>query len=167
MSLSRDEYEMILVLTSNPLMSMTELAEKLNISWPTAKKKYENLKERGILKTSLAQYLPEKLGLRRINVYCYVNSKEAMNIVERSCYEHPYTTYRGQVYCVSFGLFIQYNIPEGTDQNLVSFFDELKSKGHITKYRMFTSTGVRIETTPDIKRFDSQSSTWDFSWEDW
>ncbi|MHA1911668.1 MAG: winged helix-turn-helix transcriptional regulator [Candidatus Kariarchaeaceae archaeon] len=167
MTLSRNEYEMILTLTSDPLMSMTELAEKLNISWPTAKKKYESLKERGILRTPLAQYIPEKLGLRRINVYCYVNSKEAMKIVERSCYEHPYTTYRGQVYCSAFGLFIQYSIPEGTYQNLVSFFDELKSKGYISEYKMFTSSGVRIETTPDIKRFDSETSTWDFSWEDW
>ena len=93
------------------IFNHAELAEKLNISWPTAKKKYENLKERGVIVNPIAIYYPEKIGLKRINVYCYVNSKEAMKIVERSCYEHPYTIYRGQVYCAAFGLFIQYNIP--------------------------------------------------------
>ena len=49
MSITKKQLPIILHLNEDPLMSLQDLADRLGVTWVTAKKRYEELREQGIL----------------------------------------------------------------------------------------------------------------------
>ncbi|MCE7742843.1 MAG: winged helix-turn-helix transcriptional regulator, partial [Candidatus Heimdallarchaeota archaeon] len=167
MSLNTSDLALILAMEEDPFITITSLANKLDLSRPTVKKRIENLKEAGMLSKPIALYNPEKIGLERKHVFASVSNKESLDIMEKACDEHPYTKYRARTFGGGFGIYMQYEIPPQTFKMLKEFLTTLGDAGIIKDYHVFESTGLRTVTYPDLNKFDSGNLTWDFSWENW
>ncbi|MHA1400875.1 MAG: Lrp/AsnC family transcriptional regulator [Candidatus Heimdallarchaeaceae archaeon] len=166
-NISLKDFTILLELETNPFISISELAKKLNLSRPTTAKHIQRLKENRIIKETIAIYEPESLGLQRISVLTSVPSFKALNILEKACWEHPYTFYRARTYGGEYGIFMQFNIPPNTDTRLQEFLIKLKQMGFLTDFRMFKSKGIRAHSSHDLSRYNYESSNWKFSWEEW
>ena len=109
-----EDYQIILKLESNPLISYSDLADELGVSWPTAKRKLVDLRSRGVVRTPIAIYNKKALGLQRVTVIWSVENIEHLTLLENLCDIHPYTHYRGRGYGDGFVLFVQFDIPPET-----------------------------------------------------
>lgn len=166
-NLSSEDFAILLALESNPFMPMTELAILLGITRITAKKRVEDLKERDIIRTPIAIYNPQTLGLNRINVLAFVNTIEKLRLLELACDEHPYTHYRARFYGGQFGLFMQFDAPGNTTGLIDEFLQKLDKEGIISQYELFPSVGTRNDIYADLSRYNAKMSSWTFSWNDW
>ena len=86
-----------------------------------------------IIKNPIAIVSPEALCLVRVNGMAFVRSLENLEMVEKSCWEHPYTIYRARAFGGMFGIFLQFNIPKGSFSNLMLFMEGLRKEGYIEK----------------------------------
>lgn len=157
----------MLALESDPFMPMTELAETIGVTRITAKKRVDDLKSRGIIKPSIAIYNFKALDLHRINIYAKVSTNEKLALLEKACDEHPYTFYRVRAFGGGFGLFMQFNIPSKTNALLLDFVEKLRKEGIIEKYEWLESNQFSAESYSNLSCFNSEFSSWEFSWEDW
>lgn len=167
MDLYEIDYKLLLALESNPLMSVSDLAQKTGLAWKTVKKHLAQLKERKILLAPVAIYSPEKLGLQKVGVLVYLPTYNSLQILEDACREHPYTSYRSRFFAGNFGLFIQFNIPKGTLHYLQEFFLQLQKKGHIINLEFIEILPSGFELFPTLSKFDFQLGLWDFDWGKW
>ena len=167
MGLNIKDLKIIFALEEDPTITITDLAKKLNISRPTIKTHLEKLKDAGMLRKPIALIKPEKMGLERKHIFVSVPNLESLEILEKSGDEHPYTRYRARTFGGTFGLYMQFEIPPKTDNLLREFFQILKEKKFVNDFKTFSSTGVRIESYPDINKFNQDNLSWDFSWESW
>ena len=167
MGIGLKDMEILLALEEDPNISITDLADKLNLSRPTVKKRIDNLKERGMIRKPVMLYNPESLGLERKHVLVEIASKEASEKLREACRFHPYTRYRAETFGGKFGVYMQFEIPENTTHHLKEFFQILKQKDIIQNYKIFESTGIRKVSYPNLSKFDSNSLSWDFSWKIW
>ncbi|OLS22425.1 MAG: hypothetical protein HeimC2_29520 [Candidatus Heimdallarchaeota archaeon LC_2] len=164
------DFKLIQALQTDPLISMKELASKIDISWPTVKKRYNRMVEEGIIGLPVAIYKVETLGLIRMSVIAKVWTMELLKKLELACDIHPYTHYRSRFFGEHFGLLMQFDVPNNSEaqENLKLFLDELlMRKNIIYDYDLFASTGIRTETYPDLQNFDHENQLWKFNWQDW
>ncbi len=167
MEIRKFDYQLLSALESDPLMSFSDLSKILGMSWPTIKKRYNELMDNNILYVPIADYVPEKLGLQRINIFAMMKDIKSLEIVEQACREHPHTVYRSRWITDSFGLFIQFNIPDGTINHLKSFFDIMIENSIVTSYKLYPSNDGRIYCPSDLERYDIIKEEWDFDWDKW
>ena len=167
LSLKYDDFAIMLALESNPFMPMTELAEKLGVTRITAKKRVDDLRNRGIIKQPIAIYNINALDLHRVNIFAQVVDMEKLTILEKACDEHPYTYYRVRAFGGGYGLFMQFNIPPKAIHLLLKFIEKLQEEDIILHFEVLESNKNRIETYSDLSKFNTEYSRWEFSWKDW
>ncbi len=167
MGMNIKDMELLLALVEDPTISITELAEKLKLSRPTVKARLDNLKERGMIRKPIVLYKPETLGLERKHVLVEVSSKESIKLLEDSCDTHPYTVYRARTFGGKFGLYMQFEVPPNTLGLLKEYFQILKQKKYINTFRIYESSGLRQISYPDLEKFNSETLSWNFSWDKW
>ncbi|MHA1227000.1 MAG: winged helix-turn-helix transcriptional regulator [Candidatus Hodarchaeales archaeon] len=165
--ISNEDYKIINILEIDPLMSYSDLAEKLGVSWPTAKNRVQTLKSRGIIRTPVAIYNIEALGLHRITVIWSVENLEKLVKLEKLCDIHPYTHYRSRGYGQGFFLLAQFDVPEEVVPLMYELNSGLKKLGYCTDSNILESSGLKIETFSDLEFFDPHSNKWHFDWESW
>jgi DNA-binding Lrp family transcriptional regulator len=148
---------------------MKELSKQINVSWPTVKKRYSEVVERGLIRKINAIINYEDIGLQLVSVYALITSFSALLKVEQACTEHPYTRYRSRAFGEKFGILIQFEIPRNktATNNLEEFLRKLENKALVSDVWTFYSTGKRIEIYPDIAKFDLDKNSWNFSWKEW
>ncbi len=161
------DFALLLALEANPSMSISELAERLKTSRPTVKKRLQLLKEQGIIKTPMAVYKPEALGLVRCSIIAFVNKLKNVEQLEVLCNNHPYTTYRSRLFGGNFGLFMQFDVPKQGEKKLEQLFKILEKKGLVSSFELYCSTGKKVRSFFNVEKFDLNTSTWDFSWKKW
>ena len=166
-NLSSEDFAILLALESNPYMPMTELATLLGITRITAKKRVDDLKERDIIRKPIAIYNPYSLLLKRVNVFAHSKSIEQLRRLELACDEHPYTHYRVRAFGGSFGLFIQFDMPENSVNLLCEFFQKLQNEEILESYILLPSSNLRTDVYADLKRYNVKLSSWVFSWKEW
>ncbi|RLI67110.1 MAG: hypothetical protein DRO63_05500 [Candidatus Gerdarchaeota archaeon] len=166
-NLSYQDFAILLALETNPSMPMTELAQLLGITRITAKRKVDDLFERGIIRKIIAIYDPLTLGLQRTYVLAQVQSITDLGKLEQACDEHPYTHYRARAFGGAFHLFMQFDIPKGSTKFLQGFFEQLKKRKIVSTFEIFTSIGIGKNRFADLTRFNMEISRWHFSWKEW
>ncbi len=167
MSLNIKDLSIIFALEEDPTISITDLAIKLNYSRPTIKSRIEKLKAAGMLRQPIALIKPEKMGLKRKHIFASVPNLEALEKLERSGDIHPYTRYRVRTFGGTFGMYMQYEIPPSTDSLLREFFQILKEKDVVENFKIYSSTGLRTVSYPNLDKFNQEDLTWKFDWESW
>ncbi|MCY3411597.1 MAG: Lrp/AsnC family transcriptional regulator [Candidatus Heimdallarchaeota archaeon] len=167
MRISDTDYQIILALESDPLMTYSDLSKRLQISWPTAKKHLINVQEKGILRHPYATYYPEKLGLTAISFIIFVSDLDKMQTLEKFFDEFPYSLYRSRFLGMRFGLFVQVNFPTHAREKIDKLIDMLKGLELFEDIHVLDSTNVRYQIYPSLTKFDRKTGIWDFSWEEW
>lgn len=159
-------------LDNDPLMSYQDLAEKVGISWPTAKKRYKEAKKREILFNPLASYHFKKMGLVNVTVLAYTPNYNSLDMVEKACEIHPHTIYRSRLIGKEFGIFMKYYIPDNETafNNLIEFISILKEKGWIEDYNLYNGNSTyedNINIYSNLDYYDFEDGIWKFEWSDW
>jgi DNA-binding Lrp family transcriptional regulator len=170
--LSKKLLPILMHLDSEPLLSYQELAERVGISWPTAKKRYNEAIEKKILFPPTASYHYKKIGLINVTIIAFVPKYKALKLVERACDAHPYTVYRSRLTGHQFGIFIKFYIPDQPEavDNLMEYFDYLQNKGWITDDLIMKGSNTyhdQINIYPNLDYYDFEENLWNFSWDDW
>ncbi|RLD42360.1 MAG: hypothetical protein DRI86_11825 [Bacteroidetes bacterium] len=166
MALSYNEYLTLLLLQENPNITYASVAEFFNISTPTAKKRIEELKLKGIYRGKKVQYIPEALGLTRYIVLIFVDNLRKLTTAEKALDIHPYTTHRSRVYGSKLGLYSMFDFPSVDGTLLEDFFMELKKMGIIRSFRIFQSIGIRKDYQIDLKQVSIRTMFWEYNWDD-
>ena len=167
MKLTQKQYLILKARELDPFKPLAQVAKELKMTWTTVNKHYTDLIDRGVIDTPSAVYDHMVLGLQRVVVMCHCSSLAKLIMLETACNEHPYIHYRARALGGRFGLFIQFDCPINIIQLIKDFFYELTSMDIVLEFEMYESTGLRTSLNPDLSRFDSESSTWNFSWEKW
>ncbi|MFX1254085.1 MAG: winged helix-turn-helix transcriptional regulator [Promethearchaeota archaeon] len=165
--LSVEDYRIIQKLERNPLMPYTEFASELGISWPTAKKRVNELKIRGVIRTPVAIYSNELLGLRRMSFIWTLESRKDLSFMEKFCDIHPYTHYRCRGYGRGFILFTQFDVPPEVIPQMNELSTLLQEERYVRDITTLESSGARLETFPDLQYFDLDAREWVFDWNEW
>ena len=162
-----EDYQIILKLESNPLISYSDLADELGVSWPTAKRKLLDLRSRGAIKTPVAIYNIKALGLQRVTGIWSVENIDNLTLMEKLCDIHPYTHYRGRGYGDGFVLYVQFDVPPETIPWMKELFHTLEEENYVTETYFLPSIGYQVEAFPDLNCYDLQKNKWHFDWEEW
>ncbi len=167
MQLTLEDFQILALLDSNPDMTYSELSETLMLSPYKIKKRLDILKEWNILRPPIARYDPRSLGLTRVNILAQVPTIDSLQILEKACDVHPYTHYRSRFYGIGFGLFMQYDIPNGSQPELMEWLTELEMLLDMNILAVDQSTGMRIETHPKLDQWIFNRFRWEFDWKAW
>lgn len=162
-----EDYQIVLKLESNPLISYSDLADELGVSWPTAKRKLNDLKSRGVIRTPVAIYNIKTLGLQRVTVIWSLKTVENLNLMEKFCDIHPYTHYRGRGYGNGFILFAQFDVPPETIPLMSEQFETLEQEKYVNATEFLQSSGHQVEAFPDLNFYDLLQNKWHFDWNEW
>ena len=154
----------------NPLASIKEIADQIDISWPTAKKRYEEALESKIITRVIGGVNMQILGFRRHFVLADLNDYRSLKTMEELCDFHPYTTYRSRILGSSgVSLFMIFEVPDTSrgDNNIKDFFQILLREAIIKDYMFLTSTGRKIESKLDLDKYDLETERWKFEPDHW
>ncbi|MFX1284234.1 MAG: winged helix-turn-helix transcriptional regulator [Promethearchaeota archaeon] len=165
--ITSEEYKIVLKLEANPLISYSDLADELGVSWPTAKRKLKDLKSRGVIRTPVALYNTRTLGLQRLTVIWSLQALEDLNLMEKLCDIHPYTHYRVRGYANGYVLFAQFDIPSQIIPLMRELNKILLEENYSVTTEMLQSSGYQAETFPNVNFFDPYLNKWNFNWLEW
>ncbi|MFX0062098.1 MAG: winged helix-turn-helix transcriptional regulator [Candidatus Hermodarchaeota archaeon] len=165
--ISPEDYRLVQILESNPLMPFSEFAAELGISWPTAKKRVNELKNKGVIRTPMALCDHERLGLCRISFIWALKNRKSLLLIEKLCDIHPYTVYRCRGYGEGFILFVQFYVPPEAISLMSEFSIMLKEQEYLSDTKFLESSGINLETFPNINYFNYRTNEWNFDWNNW
>ncbi|MFX0183406.1 MAG: winged helix-turn-helix transcriptional regulator [Candidatus Hodarchaeota archaeon] len=162
-----EDYQIVLKLESNPLLSYSDLADELGVSWPTAKKRVNTLKSRGVIRSPIAIYKVKSLGLRRITVIWSLRTLKDLITLEKLCDIHPYTVYRVRGYGDGYILLAQFNIPPETLVLIKELLDITVNENYAINAEYLQSSDYRTETFPNLNFYNPDKNEWNFDWSEW
>ncbi|MFX0061681.1 MAG: winged helix-turn-helix transcriptional regulator [Candidatus Hermodarchaeota archaeon] len=165
-NLTSKDIEILISLQQDPTIKFIELAEILSISAATAANRYYSMVER-TLNRVIADLEIGKLDLEIIDVF--IGSENLTNscLIENFCEAHPYTLYRSRVFGSFNGLYLQFRIPIGTKNLLISQLNELKQKSGIKWFETFSHKYPKISTTMRLENWVPETHSWNFDWDSW
>lgn len=138
------DIQILKLLQNYPLDSFSSLAKKLNVSHQTIIRKINRLQENNILRNSISSLIPESLSLIRFHILFNVKSIEQLTYLQLAFIEHPYTRYYSRFYGERFGILAFFDIPPGSENYLMQFFDYLVEKEYCSNYIPLKALGYRI-----------------------
>ncbi|MFX1335830.1 MAG: winged helix-turn-helix transcriptional regulator [Promethearchaeota archaeon] len=165
--ISPEDYRIVLKLESNPLISYSDLADELGVSWPTAKRKLKDLKSRGVIRTPVALYNARNLALQRLTVIWSLETIDDLTWMEKFCDIHPYTHYRGRGYANGFILFAQFDVPPEAVPLMNEVMEILSKETYFIKSSFLLSSGYQAESFPNLNFYDPLQNKWNFTWVEW
>ncbi|MHA1464537.1 MAG: Lrp/AsnC family transcriptional regulator [Candidatus Heimdallarchaeaceae archaeon] len=164
-SLNHEEYKMLLLLQNEPTLTYAEIARKFKVSAPTAKKKVEQLRERGIYRGKGIQYNQSSLGFTRYIFVSTVANIADLEILEKILDNHPYTIYRARFYGSTLGIFSMFDYPEKNNMLLKKFFVSLKAEKIVKDFTEFKSEGIGKSLSLDLNRINLSNLLWEVDWD--
>ena len=139
MELKSEDFAILLALSQDPFMSMSELSRQIKVPEPEATERYAFLVAEGIIKNPIAIYKPESLGLQRVHINTILPNYSCLEVMEELCTAHPFTHYRSRIFGGSLGLFILFDIPIGTKNNIELLFNKLLEQKIVSSYEIYES----------------------------
>ncbi|MCF2135897.1 MAG: Lrp/AsnC family transcriptional regulator [Candidatus Thorarchaeota archaeon] len=166
-SLSQIDLKLLQIIELNPTISIQELAKKTGVSWITANRHLQQLRDAQVLSDPVAVFNPDKLGLERYIVLLRAKTERSIEVLEVACDVHPYTHYRSRTYGPYTGLFAQFDIPPDGRDNLQRFLEGLCKLDMCEIVDARRGTSFRTSTKTNLELFDSMTMTWDYDWTEW
>jgi hypothetical protein len=183
-ALTIDEELIVNLLIQNPLQNINNLKQKceelnINLSYHKINQIYESLVKNGVLRARHnhydpelpgnireltdveGRYRPEALGLKRMQVILYGLVNREMERVIEYCNKHPYTHYQIFAISSSLNVYLQFDIPIGSDSEFFNFLEYIKVDLKITHYKLFEAEWSNSNDI-DLSRWD-QEAGWVFS----
>ncbi len=167
LSLRNDEYLILKHILKDPIISYSRLAEKINLSSPTVKKRIDSLLGENVISSFRAEYHPESLGLESHIYLLKINSIDKYLIVEKILDFHPYLVVRQRCYGGITGIFLKIHIPIGSLDNFNNFLNYLADSDLVEEIVLSSTIGQGIKTRIDLSYWDPTNSKWFFKWDMW
>lgn len=167
LSLRNDEYLILKHILKDPIISYSRLAEKINLSSPTVKKRIDSLLGENVISSFRAEYHPESLGLESHIYLLKINSIDKYLIVEKILDFHPYLVVRQRCYGGITGIFLKIHIPIGSLNNFNNFLNYLADSDLVEEIVLSSTIGQGIKTRIDLSYWNPTNSKWFFKWDMW
>lgn len=165
--LSHGEYEILKQIFQDPILPYSQLADKVDFSAPTVKKKFKNLKDKDIIQGIYCEYHPDSVGLESHIFLLHVGSIDKLNLVEKILYLHPYTVMISDCYGPIMGVYLKVHVPIGTIDKFFLFLQHLKENDLIDEIVHSTTIGEGIKSYIDLTYWDPKKNEWKFRWDLW
>ncbi len=149
-------------------MPISQIAKSTGLAWNTIKNRIDHLEKNGILREPYPILKYEVLELERHHVTVSLNNSTVLSVLEESLNDYPYIRYRARFHGdEGFGLYLQFDIPKGTEHHLESYLGLLLVKGVIDDYQRYVELGPRYETRLNFSQYNFENQQWKFSWKEW
>ncbi len=162
--LSKDEYNLLLILQSNPTIKNTDIAKELNVSNPTVTRKINKLKQKDLFTGIYAQYQPLRLGLSRHVFVFYLHHSSQFTIIEKILDNHPYTVHRSRIYSPFLAIYCQFHYPKGNPSLLYEFINKLEDLDIIKNSSRYISTGIEKSLSLSLERMSVDELHFTYDW---
>ncbi|HUU77933.1 MAG TPA: Lrp/AsnC family transcriptional regulator [candidate division Zixibacteria bacterium] len=163
------ELSVLIALQENPLATYDWLAERVglvkSLIFGILKKLSAGAEPlfRVIAQTNLLT-----LDQESVDILVQANSEEKLQLIEKLCYEHPYTSYGARCFGNTNGMQIQFTIPKGTSSLIHELFNKLQNKKLIDNFIILPFTDSHpIYSTPNVDYWNSENHKWEFNWGEW
>lgn len=163
----------LMALQEEPMISVSELTERISFSQATL---YKDLKwlsgEHPKSKFRYFRVVPDfneaALGLETVDVMIQVSNFEQYAELEEILDNHPYTKYRIRTHGATNGLFVQFRIPHGTSKHIVALLESLRDMNKLGGYRILPTREVEsVYTVSRLKNWDLKTFSWSFDVGSW
>ncbi|MFW9990689.1 MAG: winged helix-turn-helix transcriptional regulator [Candidatus Odinarchaeota archaeon] len=168
LALDARDYQLILALQENPLISYVDLSKKLDFISPvTIKNRIAKLREKEVINSFSIYPDRKKLGLSTCVFYLETRNPRNVKALEDLCNIHPYTIYYSRCYGGYNGLFTRFGIPDSGLKHLFDLFNRLKTEGWLDNYVYIETGGLSLVTQPVVKNWDLEGRKWRFNTKKW
>ncbi|MHA2002006.1 MAG: hypothetical protein ACTSVU_07950 [Promethearchaeota archaeon] len=169
--LSIKEMQVLIAIQEKPQATLEELATMIPFSKSNIYKIRKNLEASKDFKkpifTIVANLNNQKLGLQLIDIIIDANNIKQLQIVEKLCETHPYTSYRGHIFGDVNGMYLQFRIPIGTINKIKELFTIFKNQKIINDFKVFPFSNKCIKTNVRVNAWDIENFSWKFDWNEW
>ncbi|MHA1259865.1 MAG: hypothetical protein ACTSRO_09560, partial [Candidatus Heimdallarchaeaceae archaeon] len=157
------DQKIIHVLQNFPLEPYSSLAKKpeLNISPQTMIRKVKSLKDRGILRIFISDFVPEKFSLVRYSVLLPISQLHQFTLLENALSKHNYIRGYNRFYGESFGTYATFDFPVDQEDNLRKFLEYCVEKEFCNGYKINKSMGYRFSKPSSIPEYSAEPKPFD------
>lgn len=168
MFINATEFATFLILQQNPLLNVSELAERLNTTFYKADKAYKNLFEKNLVKGISSIIAPINLSLERYEIIFEIESFSNVLKIEKLLEAHNYTRYHSRYTQGSKrGIYVQFDIPLKCKNYLKELANMLKKKNLVDRFEFLERGTVAATTGIDLNYIDWESLGWKFDATKW
>ncbi|MBY9002281.1 MAG: hypothetical protein KGD64_15280 [Candidatus Heimdallarchaeota archaeon] len=162
------EFKTFLRLQQNPLLKVSDIAEKLGITFYKANKAYNSLFEKELVKGISSVISPRSLNLERHEVMFEISKYKSVLQVEEILKKHNYTRYHSRYTLGSTrGIYAQFDIPTNCKNFLIELSEKLKDIQCVDKFKFLEKGDVVATTGINLKYINWESLNWNFDTAEW
>jgi len=166
-----EKLKLLFALQEQPVAPASVLAKQVGVTAPTARAWLESLEKDQVYVGVHSNLRSRRIGLELDDFVLQVSSYEALEKIEKFCWNHPYTSYRARVFGGKIqGIMLQFRQPDNARPHLLKAFEVMKKEGLITKIRELPTLNEEYEssfTRPRIDAWDPEKMGWVFDWDKW
>jgi len=162
------EFATLLILQQNPLLKISDIAERLGITFYKANKAYNALFEKELVKGTSSIISPSSLNLERYEIMLEISRYQSILKVEEILKHHNYTRYHSRYTLGSKrGIYVQFDIPANCKKFLEELFEKLKDKQYVDYFEFLEKGKVVTTTGIDLNYINWDSLAWNFDATKW
>ncbi|MCJ7817645.1 MAG: Lrp/AsnC family transcriptional regulator [Candidatus Thorarchaeota archaeon] len=169
--MNTEKLKLLFALQEQPVAPASVLAKQVGVSAPTARAWLESLEEDQVFVGVHANLRFRRMGLELDDFLLQVTSHEALEKIEKFCWNHPYTSYRARVFGGNTqGILLQFRQPDAARPHLLKAFDVMKKNGLISEIRELPTLNEQYGssfTRPRIESWNPETMGWEFDWDEW
>jgi DNA-binding Lrp family transcriptional regulator len=166
-----ERLKLLFALQEQPVAPASVLAKQVGVTAPTARAWIESMKEEQVFVSVRSNLRSRRIGLEMDDFLLQVTSHEALEKIEKFCWNHPYTSYRARVFGGNVqGIFLQFRQPDAARSHLLEAFDVMKKNGLINEIRELPTLSEEYGssfTRPRIEAWNPELMSWTFDWDKW
>ncbi len=149
------------VLQNYPLEPFSKQAEKLKISPQTMIRRVKSLKDRKILRTPFASFVPERISLYRYGVIFSISSLHQFTLLQNALSEHKYIRAYNRFYGESYGIYAHFELPENTEQLFNQYLEHLVEQEYCDSFFTMKSMGYRFTRPQPLPHYTQDPEPFD------
>jgi len=168
--LDAKDIEILLFLQENPIATLSQISEQINLSVSNTSTHLKRLIQKRIFRGVHADFNISALELEIYDFFFTIKEKRNLLLIEEQfSHHHPYILYRTRCSGKQNGLFVQFRAPKNTLNTIIEVAETLVRKRVIEDYHY-------LPRNPDVKALRVKSSlrywnpakkTWEFDWALW
>ncbi|MGY5873490.1 MAG: hypothetical protein RTV72_14680 [Candidatus Thorarchaeota archaeon] len=169
--MNTEKLKLLFALQEQPVAPASVLAKQVGVTAPTARAWLEYLKKEQVFVGVHSNFRSRRIGLELDDFVLQVTSHEALEKIEKFCWNHPYTSYRARVFGGNVrGIMLQFRQPDTARSHILEAFDVMKKNGLISEARELPTLNEEYGssfTRPRIDAWDPEKMGWVFDWDKW
>lgn len=165
--MKRQDINLLLALEENPQGTVRDLASMSGISMTKAfsiLKKFEDKKNLNLSVSAIPNYTA--LGLKNVHVLIKIQYQK-IEILQDIIKDYPFIVFQAEIFGDFNGLWIEFDIPVDSSEEIKKLFRILKNRGYIENFQLFEFDSKISYSQLKIENMNLDTLLWEFSWEKW